>query len=50
MIVWVLRNLKQYNNLTFNVLVDMIYFRCMVVNLQFNQTLNITSIENKFLT
>ena len=42
MIVWVLRNLKQYNNLTFKVLVDMIYFCCMVVNLLFKRTLNIT--------
>ena len=42
MIVWILRNLKQYNNLTFKVLVDMTYLCCMVVNLLFNQALNIT--------
>ena len=42
MIVWVLRNLKQYNSLTFKVLVDMTYFCCMVVNLLFKRTLNIT--------
>ena len=41
MIVWVLLNRKQYNNLTFKVLVDMTYFCCMVVSLLFKRTLNI---------